>query len=65
MSKELKLFKDFWDDVPSFLNRNWGFPKLFTDEFNKIFSGKCDFEEFDDKYIVELEVPGVEKTKLI
>jgi HSP20 family protein len=64
MSKELRLFKDFWDDVPTFFNKNWGFPKVFTDEFDKIFNGKCDFEEFEDKYAIDLEVPGVEKNEI-
>jgi len=64
MSKELKLFKDFWDDVPSLFNRSWGFPKLFSGEFDKILNGKCDFEELDDKYVVELEVPGVQKDEI-
>jgi len=64
MTKDLKLFKDFWDDVPSLFNRNWGFPKLFSDEFNKIFNGRCDFEEFEDRYVVELEVPGVQKDEI-
>jgi len=64
MSKDLKLFKDFWNDVPSIFNRNWNFPKLFNDEFDKILNGKSDFEEFEDKYVVELEVPGVEKDEV-
>jgi len=64
MTKELKLFKDFWDDVPSFFNRNLNFPKMFSGEFDKILNGKCDFEEFGDKYVVELEVPGVKKDEI-
>jgi len=64
MNKDLTLFKDFWNDMPSLFKGNWGFPKLFSDEFDKILNGKCDFEEFEDKYSVELEVPGVEKNEI-
>jgi HSP20 family protein len=64
MGKELKLFKDLWDDVPALFSRNFGFPKVITEEFDKIFNGKCDFEEFDDKYTIDLEVPGVEKNEI-
>jgi HSP20 family protein len=27
-------------------------------------NGRCDFEELDDKYIAELEVPGVKKDEI-
>lgn len=30
----------------------------------KILNGKCDFEETDDKYVIELEVPGVKKDEI-
>lgn len=65
MGKDLTLFNDFWDDVPSlFSNENYNlFPRL-SEDFEKIFKGKCDFEEHDDKYIVELELPGVKKDEV-
>ncbi|MBN2545606.1 MAG: Hsp20/alpha crystallin family protein, partial [Spirochaetes bacterium] len=65
MSKDLKLFTDFWNDVPSLFD--WDKNKLFrgfSGEFDKILNGKCDFEELEDKYIVELEVPGVKKDEI-
>jgi len=65
MSKDLKLFTDFWNDVPSLFD--WDKNKLFRGiygEFDKILNGKCDFEEMEDKYIVELEVPGVKKDEI-
>jgi len=38
--------------------------KGFDSEFEKILNGKCDFEENDDKYVIELEVPGVKKDEI-
>lgn len=65
MSKEITLFNDFWDDMPVLFER--GKRALFsglTSEFDKILNGKCDFEELEDKYLVELEVPGVQKNEI-
>lgn len=65
MSKDLKLFNDFWNDVPSLFDRaKTSLFKGFSDEFDKILNGKCDFEETDDKYAVELELPGVKKDEI-
>ena len=57
MSRELRLFTDFWNDVPSLFGKG-------EDEFLKIMNGKCDFEEHDDRYALELEVPGVKKEEI-
>lgn len=65
MRKDLTLFNDFWDDMPSLFEK--GKRALFSgfsSEFDKILNGKCDFEELDDKYLVELEVPGVQKDEI-
>jgi len=65
MSNDLKLFNDFWNDVPSLFD--WDKNRLFrgiSGEFDKILNGKCDFEELEDKYIVEAEVPGVKKDEI-
>ena len=66
--------RDFWDTVPKWNSPVWGsFPdffgnkslfKGFDTEFEKILNGKCDFEESDDKYVIELEVPGVKKDEI-
>ena len=47
MSRELALFRDFWDNVPSLSESD---SMLFKDsrEFSKILNGRCDFEESDD-----------------
>ncbi len=65
MRKDLALFNDFWDEVPSLFEkgRNALFSG-FSNEFDKILNGKCDFEELDDRYHVELEVPGVKKDEI-
>jgi len=65
MGKDLKLFNDFWNDFPTITDSlKSGFLNKFPEEFNKILNGRCDFEELDDKYIVELEVPGVKKDEI-
>ena len=41
--------------------------KLFQDspeDFIRIMNGKCDFEELDDKYHIELEVPGIKRNEI-
>lgn len=65
MRKDLALINDFWDDMPALFER--GKRALFSglsSEFDKILNGKCDFEELEDKYLVELEVPGVQKDEI-
>ena len=64
MRKDLTLFNDFWDDMPSLFDKGRKLFTGFTNEFDKILNGKCDFEELDDKYFVELEVPGVKKNEI-
>ena len=72
MKKDLSIFNNFWRpslkyhfNVPSVLN---GIPRLFSkgldNEFSRIFNGKCDFEETDDKYVIELELPGIKKDEI-
>merc|ERR1711879_77666 len=64
MSKELTLFDNFWSNFPSSVFES---PELFKglpDGFEKIMNGKCDFEEMDDRYEIELEVPGVKKNEI-
>jgi len=64
MSKDLALFKDFWEN-PTFFNRSVGdLFSGFPEDFSRIMDGKCDFEELDDKYVLELEVPGVKKDEI-
>jgi HSP20 family protein len=60
MSKDLRLFSDFWSGLPSSLLDQPGFPG----EYRKVLNGTCDFEEFDDRYEIELEVPGVKKQEI-
>jgi HSP20 family protein len=67
MSNELTK-RNFWGNfsdeiIPSFFNPR-GLFKGFDSEFEKILNGKCDFEETDDKYTIELEVPGVKKEEI-
>lgn len=65
MSKDVALFNNFFNDLPS-LN-SWEdsfFGKGFPSEFSKIMNGKCDFEETDDEYKIDLELPGVKKEEV-
>lgn len=64
MSKDLTTLSDFWNDVPSIFDFNKNIFKGFSEEYSKILNGKCDFEEMEDKYEVELEVPGVMKDEI-
>ena len=65
MNRDLAIFNDFWNDVPSIFERKGrDLFSGFSKEFDKILNGKCDFEELDDKYVVELEVPGVKKDEI-
>jgi HSP20 family molecular chaperone IbpA len=69
MSKALSLFHDFWNDFSSpiasgrgvFSRGLHGHFSGTNHDFDAILSGKCDFEERDDRYEIELEVPGVKK----
>lgn len=65
MRKDLQLFKNFWKETPSIfdIDFSWPFKNLST-EFDKILNGRSDFEELDDKYIIEIEVPGVKKDEI-
>ena len=65
MNRDLAIFNDFWNDVPSIFERKGrDLFSGFSKEFDKILNGKCDFEELDDKYVVALEVPGVKKDEI-
>ena len=64
MSRELALFKDFWSDVPSVFDYQKDFLRDFPDDFSKIINGKCDYEELDESYHIELEVPGIKKKEI-
>lgn len=61
MRKLSKLLKD----VPSLFD--WNDKSLFkgwNDDFDKIVNGRCDFDESDDGYSIELEVPGVNRDEI-
>jgi len=73
MSNNL-IKRDFWNTIPKwetalqdafpvFLG-NKNLFKGFDPGFEKILNGKCDFEESDDRYVIELEVPGVKKDEI-
>ncbi len=62
-NKSLAKFKDFWRDVPSVFNDDW-FKISYPSEMKKILNGKCDFEELEDRYELELEVPGIKKDEI-
>ncbi len=64
MSKELTLFNDFWSDFPSSILESRQFFNDLPEGFEKIVNGKCDFEDRDDRYEIELEVPGVKKKEI-
>ncbi len=65
MGKELSLFGDFWNDVPSVFDYNSkNLFKNFPDDISRVMNGKCDFEELDDRYHIELEVPGIKKNEI-
>ena len=65
MNRDLAIFNNFWNDVPSIFDKKGrSLFSGFSSEFDKILNGKCDFEELDDKYVVELEVPGVKKDEI-
>lgn len=63
MNKEL-IKKDFTDIFPSFFNEGAKWLRGFNSEFDKILNGKCDFEDRDNEYYIELETPGVEKNEI-
>lgn len=63
MNKEL-IKKDFTDIFPSFFNEGAKWLRGFNSEFDKILNGKCDFEDRDNEYYIELETPGVEKDEI-
>jgi HSP20 family protein len=62
MSNQL-ITRDFWDTIPAFFETKDIF-KGFDPDFNKILNGKCDFDETDEKYEIDLEVPGVKKDEI-
>jgi HSP20 family protein len=68
MNKEL-VKRDLWDSFrdlntfPSFFGTR-NLSRVFDSDISRIINGKCDIEETDDKYIVELEVPGVKKEEI-
>ncbi|HOJ62946.1 MAG TPA: Hsp20 family protein [Spirochaetota bacterium] len=67
MSRDLVKHDFFNDAISSFFDEGWkGFKWLsrFSKEFDKILNGRCDFEEKDDSYLIELEVPGVKKDEI-
>ena len=64
MSREMALFKDFWSDVPSVFDYHNELFKGFPDDLTKMMNAKCDYEELDDKYKIELEVPGIRKNEI-
>lgn len=64
MSKELTLFKDFFNNLPSFSDIEEDFASLMPADIRKVMNGKCDFEETDSEYSIELELPGVKKDEV-
>ena len=59
MNKDLMMFP--WNDVPSVFSRSF-FDS--PEQFNNLMKGKCDFEERDDAYEIEMELPGVKKEEV-
>jgi len=57
-----------WNNLQSFFESpffgNQNFLKGFGNEFERILNGKCDFEESDSGYSIELEVPGIKKDEI-
>lgn len=68
MSKDLIRNNFFKSPISSFFNE--GFEKefkwlsTFSKEFDKILNGRCDFEEKEDSYEIEIDVPGVKKDEI-
>jgi len=50
------------DFIPEFFKSGNLFK--FDHDFEKIFNARSDFEEEDDKYTIEIEVPGVKKDEV-
>ena len=63
MNKDL-VKNDFNSIFPSFFDDGFRLLKGFGSEFEQILNGKCDFEESENEYVVELEVPGVKKEEI-
>ena len=61
MSKALTLFDHFWSDVPSVFSR--GFFDS-ADSLGKFLDGRCDMEETDEMYRIDMELPGVKKKEV-
>ncbi|OHD07176.1 MAG: hypothetical protein A2086_02540 [Spirochaetes bacterium GWD1_27_9] len=55
--------RDFFEPMTSFFD-GFGWMQKVGDEFDKILNGKCDFEEEENKYLINLEVPGVKKEEI-
>lgn len=67
MSKDLVKNDFFRDTLSSFFDEGFGRFKWLSfmpKDFEKILNGKCDFEETDNEYLIELEVPGVKKEEI-
>jgi len=64
MSKNLTIFDGFWDSPSPFPRRENALFTGFPEDYSGILNGKCDFEEQDDRYLIELEVPGVKKNEI-
>lgn len=69
MSRELSLFRDFWNDVPSMLDTDWNnLPGYLSNDISgnmrKMLNAKCDFQDREDSYRIELELPGVKKKEV-
>ena len=62
MTKELIRLNNFFNDLPSIFNDDWYIN--FPEDYTKVLNGRCDFEEDNEKYSLEMEVPGVKKDEI-
>ena len=62
MTKELITLNSLFNKLPSIFDDDWFVN--FPDDYTKALNGRCDFEEDNEKYTVELEVPGVKKEEI-
>lgn len=62
ISRDFDDFGDFYNMVDNFFNFNWPSKRFFMgDSFN---SFRVDVQEQDNKYLVEAELPGIDKNEV-
>jgi HSP20 family protein len=62
MTRELIRLNNLFNTLPAIFDEDWVIN--FPDDYTKALNGRCDFEEDNEKYTIDLEVPGVKKEEI-